>query len=125
MGYRGKVADKEQARALRGEGWTMPEIAAELEVSEASVSLWARDVDFLPRRGRAAPRRRGPNKLQRAKADEIEQLLAEGRERIGELSEREFLVAGTALYAGEGAKVTAPALPPPGPRPGGGQHLLG
>src|SRR2546423_624921 len=31
-------------------------------------------------------------------------LLAEGREHIGRLGEQEFLVAGTALYAGEGAK---------------------
>ncbi len=104
MGYRGKVVEQGRARDLRAEGWTMPEIAAELGVSKGSVSLWTRDVEFVPRRGRAAPRRRGPNKLQRAKADEIEQLLTEGRERIGQLSEREFLVAGAALYAGEGAK---------------------
>ena len=30
--------------------------------------------------------------------------MEEGRVRIGRLSEREFLVAGVALYAGEGAK---------------------
>jgi hypothetical protein len=36
--------------------------------------------------------------------DEIERLREEGRVRIGELSEREFLVAGVALYAGEGSK---------------------
>jgi hypothetical protein len=35
---------------------------------------------------------------------EIDRLLAEGRARIGRLSEREFLVAGVALYAGEGSK---------------------
>ena len=82
----------------------MPEIAAELQVSKGSVSLWTRDVEFTPRRGRAAARRRGPNKLQRAKAAQIEQLLLEGQHRIGRLSEQEFLVAGTALYAGEGSK---------------------
>jgi hypothetical protein len=42
--------------------------------------------------------------LQRRKAAEIARLLAEGREEIDALSEREFLVAGTALYAGEGSK---------------------
>ncbi len=104
MGYRGKLVEQEQARALRAAGWTMPEIAAEVGVSKGSVSLWTRAVAFAPRRGRAAPRRRGPNKLQRAKADEIERLLAQGRERIGRLSERDFLVAGAALYAGEGTK---------------------
>src|SRR5439155_13174259 len=54
-----------------------------------------------PRRLR---RPRPPNKLQRAKQAEIDTLLAAGRDRIGQMSEREFLVAGVALYAGEGAK---------------------
>ncbi len=104
MGYRGKVSEQERARRLRAEGWTMPEIAAELGVARSSVSLWTRDVDFVPRRGRAAPRRRGPNRLQRAKQEEIERLLRDGQARIGSLSEREHLVAGIALYAGEGSK---------------------
>lgn len=109
----------------------MPEIAAELQVSNGSVSLWTRDVEFTPRRGRAAPRRRGPNKLQPAKEAQIKQLLLEGQHRVGRLGEQEFLVAGTALYAGEGSKrngtlsfaksdprilVAAPALPTPAPR---------
>lgn len=101
MGYRGKVAERERARQLRAQGWTMPDIAAELGVSRGSVSNWTRDIEV--RIGRRVLRR-GPNALQRAKAAEIEAMLAEGRERIGELSERDLLVAGTALYAGEGFK---------------------
>jgi hypothetical protein len=42
--------------------------------------------------------------LQQRKAAEIDALLAEGRRRIGTLSDRDLLIAGTALYAGEGAK---------------------
>ena len=42
--------------------------------------------------------------LQRREQAEIDELLAEDRARIGRLSERELLVAGTALNAGEGAK---------------------
>jgi hypothetical protein len=63
-----------------------------------------------PRRGvrAAAPGHPGspprPNALQRRKQAEIDRLLEEGRSRIGRLSEREFLVAGVALYAGEGSK---------------------
>ena len=59
MGYRGKLAERQQARQLRRAGLPLAEIA---------------------------------------------RLLAEGRARIGRLSEREFLVAGVALYAGEGSK---------------------
>ena len=79
----------------------MPDIAAELGVSRGSVSLWTRDIEVVVRR-RASPR--APNSLQRAKQAEIDTLLAEGRARIGELSERDLLIAGAALYAGEGAK---------------------
>jgi hypothetical protein len=103
MGYRGKVAEQGRARELRAEAWTLADIAAELGVAKSSVSLWVRDVEFVPQPRRMA-RRRGPNILQRRKAEEIERLRAEGAERIGRLSERDLLVAGAALYAGEGAK---------------------
>lgn len=103
MGYRGKTTEQARARELHALAWTYDEIAAELGVSKGSVSLWVRDVEFEPRPRRTA-RKRGPNKLERAKADEIERLRVEGIERIGRLSERDLLIAGTALYAGEGSK---------------------
>lgn len=99
--------EQARARELRADGWTMPEIAAELGVSRSSVSIWVRDVPYTPRR---PPRTgydastRSPNKLQVRKQEEIDRLLAEGRERIGSLSERDLLIAGIALYAGEGSK---------------------
>ncbi len=103
MGYGGKIEEQHRARALRTEAWTLADIAAELGVAKSSVSRWVRDVDFVPNPRRAA-RKRGPNKLERAKLDEIERCRLDGLERIGSLSEREFLVAGLALYAGDGAK---------------------
>jgi hypothetical protein len=105
VGYRGKVEEQAEARRLRAGGRTLLEIADELGVSKSSVSLWVRDVPLPPRPARrSGPRRRAPNALQRRKQDEIDALLEEGRRRIGHLSEKEFLVAGAALYAGEGAK---------------------
>jgi len=102
VGYGGKVAERERARELRQQSWTLADIAAELGVAKSSVSLWVRDVDFVPRSRRMGPRR--PSTLKVAKERQIEELLAAGLEAIGQLSEREFLVAGTALYAAEGAK---------------------
>lgn len=58
-------------------------------------------VERGPRR-RLRPRQ--PNALERRKAAEIAELLEQGRARIGALSERDLLIAGTALYAGEGSK---------------------
>ena|GEM_PF-3306359 len=76
MSYRGNTAEREQARQLRAEAWTLREICDELGVSKASVSIWVRDVDFEPQPRRTA-RRRAPNALQRRKAAEIEELVAE------------------------------------------------
>ena len=112
MGYRGKVAEQERARTLRAHAWTLNEIARELGVSKSSVSLWVRDVVFDEsvcaaraglNRNHGAQNRR-PSKLMLAKQAEIDRLLAEGRDRLGTLCDRDLLVAGIALYAGEGAK---------------------
>ena len=103
MGDRGKLAEQAEARRLRA-GATLAEIASALGVSKSSASLWVRDVPVPPRPGRRTARRRGPNALQRAKEAEIERLREVGRQRLAELTDRELLVAGVALYAGEGAK---------------------
>ncbi|MGH3923402.1 MAG: hypothetical protein ACRDTT_11130 [Pseudonocardiaceae bacterium] len=106
MGYRGKLVEQAKARELRAEGLTLNEIATALGVAKSSASLWVRDVEFEPRprpSGRRS-RRPGPHALHLRKLDEIERLRQEGIERIGALSEREFLVVGAALYAGEGSK---------------------
>jgi transcriptional regulator with XRE-family HTH domain len=105
MGYGGKVKEQLRARELRAQSWTLQDIATELGVSKSSVSLWVRDVEFVPNPSRThhiGPRR--PSSLHLRKLAEIEQCQQEGAERIGELSEREFLVLGAALYAGEGSK---------------------
>ncbi|MBV8388073.1 MAG: hypothetical protein JO155_14880 [Acidimicrobiia bacterium] len=107
MGYRGKVVEQAKARQLRAKGLTMDEIAVKLGVSKSSVSLWARDVPFQPRLLKTKARRRGPNALQRRKQEEIECLRVQGVAWVGRLTEKEVLVAGAALYAGEGAKTQA------------------
>lgn len=103
MGFRGHVELRAEARRLRAGSQTLAEIAATLGVAKSSVSVWVRDVDFTPR-PRSSARRRGPNRLQLAKQAEIDSALEWGRETIATLSERDFLIAGAALYAGEGAK---------------------
>ncbi len=107
MGYRGKLAERERARELRAQAWTLQSIATELGVAKSSVSVWVRDVAFDPRdrpRESATARARRPNVLARRKAAEIAALHQAGLETISRLSDRDLLIAGTALYAGEGAK---------------------
>jgi hypothetical protein len=115
MGYRGRIADRERARGLRAQAWTLAEIATEIGASKGTVSVWVRDVEFdedarceraLARKaaGQAIARQRGPNKLQRRKQAQIDSAHVEGSWAIGLLSEKEYLVAGSMLYAGEGSK---------------------
>ena len=103
MGYRGKVKEQEAARALRAQNRTLADIAKTLGVSKSSVSLWVRDVPFTPSLRLRGPQRR-PHPAHEAKHRQIEELNEKGRAWIGTLSDRELLVAGVALYAGEGAK---------------------
>jgi len=103
MGNPGRLLEQRRARELRAQAWTLDDIALELNVAKSSVSRWVRDVEFVPNPRRRS-RRRGPNRLQRAKAAEIEHCRVEGIARVGQLSDREFLMAGLGLYAGDGAK---------------------
>jgi len=109
VGYRAKVVEQERARGLRAQSWTLQEIATELDVSRSSVSVWVRDVEFVPKPRKNANyggRTRPPNKLARRKEAEILEMQAWGRTTIGRLSDRDLLIAGAALYAGEGGKTS-------------------
>jgi hypothetical protein len=66
MGYRGRIEDRERARALRAQAWTLQQIADKVGAPRGQVSVWVRDVDFVPR-PRSRARRREPNVLQRRK----------------------------------------------------------
>jgi hypothetical protein len=115
MGYRGLVEKQNQARDLRAQGWTLTEICEEVGCSKASASLWCRGVELdevvLEQRrrqrfltGNEGARQRGPNKLQRRKQAEIDEMRGWGARQIGSLTNRDLLIAGAALYAGEGSK---------------------
>jgi transcriptional regulator with XRE-family HTH domain len=56
MGYRGKLEERERARELRAQAWTLQEIADELGVAKSSVSIWVRDVEFDSASRRSANR---------------------------------------------------------------------
>jgi transcriptional regulator with XRE-family HTH domain len=109
MGYRGKVELQEKARLMRAEGRTLQDIATTLGVSKSSVSLWVRDIPFVPGPRQPSINRR-PHPQQLAKVAEIAECNRAGVERIGMLSTNAFLAAGVALYAGEGSKTEGKVL---------------
>ena len=104
MGNGGKFLEREQARELRAQSWTLQEIADELGVAKGSVSVWVRDVDFVPK-----PRNRGhsshqPHPLHVKKLAEIERCKAEAEAVVGPLTDRDLRMFVLGLYAGEGSK---------------------
>ena len=104
MGYGGKFVERERARELRAQSWTLKEIADALGVSKSSVSVWVRDVEFV-----AKPRNRGhsghrPHPLRVRKLEEIERCRAEADELFSWLTGRERDLFALGLYAGEGEK---------------------
>jgi hypothetical protein len=115
MGYRGKIEQQNRARDLRAQGWTLTEICEEVGCSKASASTWCRDVEIheealaarQEERAAAGRRRaqvRGPNALQRRKLAEIAEMRGMASRSIGQMTQRDLLIAGAALYAGEGSK---------------------
>lgn len=108
---RAKDGPREQARELRARGYTYAEIIAELGVSKSSVSLWTRD---MPRVGRlsypefARRKAAGVSKFWAAESVRREarrKAISRGAAaEIGELTEREIVIAGAVAYWCEGAK---------------------
>ncbi|MGW2414812.1 hypothetical protein ACWCV5_21900 [Streptomyces tubercidicus] len=98
-----------RARELRRQGLTYDRIQLELGCSKSSISLWVRDLPKPPPRRTPAEQAR----IAREKRWEHE-LAVRDRERretksaatqeVGDLSDRELLLAGAVLYWAEGAK---------------------
>ena len=100
-----------KARELRAAGATYKEIADQLGVSKGSVSRWVRD---MPREGRISYeefRKRNAEGVSRFWAAESERreaarqaVSAAAAAEIGELTDRELLIAGAIAYWCEGTK---------------------
>ncbi len=100
-----------KARELRGQGMDYEEIAAALRVAKSSVSLWVRDLPTPTRLSYAECRKRSAEGARRYWAAERpirEARRAAAREaaaaEIGELTDREMLIAGAIAYWCEGSK---------------------
>ena len=103
-----------EARKLRKRGISVKKIAQFLKVSKSSASLWVRDIiltveqlEDLTRsklKGGELGRLRGALIQKKRRLKLIEDSKTLGLEMLANLSERELLIAGLALYWGEGRK---------------------
>lgn len=118
LANRAKTELREQARELRRQGWGYPAIARKLRVSKSSLSLWLRDLPkpetFHPGEppdGSTLSQEEWTehciHRMERhrqRRAEERRQEVAAAASEIGELTERELLIAGVVAYWCEGAK---------------------
>ena len=100
-----------KARELRDKGLDYEEIAVELGVSKGSVSLWVRDMPTPPHLTYEESRKRSAEGARRYWAAERpvregarEAVIAAAAAEIGQLTDREILIAGAIAYWCEGAK---------------------
>lgn len=100
-----------RARELRAKGLDYEEIAASLGVSKGSVSLWVRDMPRPERLSYEESRKRAAEGARRYWATERpirearrEAVRAAAAAEIGNLSNREVLIAGALIYWCEGSK---------------------
>lgn len=108
---RAKDELRAQARELRGQGMDYEEIVATLGVAKSSVSLWVRDLPVPARLSHAECTQRsaeGTRRYWAAERPARRALRTAVREaaaaQVGELTDREILIAGAIAYWCEGAK---------------------
>ncbi len=102
------------ARELRGQGISVRDIAQQLQVAKSTASLWVRDVilsiDQLEKLrnqhilGGEKGRMIGALRQKQDRLNRIQEGTIEGARRIANITERELLLTGIALYWAEGNK---------------------
>jgi hypothetical protein len=99
---------RERARALRRDGLSVPQISRELGIARSSAWLITKDIAWTPGPNSAARRaesgRRYWEERLKLRAAERARVRAAALNEVGELSERELLLIGAAMYWAEGAK---------------------
>lgn len=109
-----KSKEKNKALELRQKGMSVGDIAKRIGIAKSTVSLWCRDIELTPAqtqrlhekwvRGSYSGRMKGARMQYRQRLERMAMFQKQGMDLVGKLSDRDILVAGTALYWGEGDK---------------------
>jgi len=102
--------DKQKAIVLRRKGYSYSQIKEKLGINKSTLSGWLYDMPLSEKRIREL-RDFSPQRIERyrntmrEKRDEKNKIAYENiKKRIGNISDREFLIAGLFLYWAEGSK---------------------
>ncbi len=109
-----KSKEKNKAICLRKKGESIKDIAKILKISKGTVSVWCRDIKLKPDqvkrlhekmvKGGYKGRMIGARAQYNRRIEKIKKWEIIGIKEIGKLSKRDLLIAGLALYWGEGSK---------------------
>ncbi len=111
-----KIEIREQALKLRKQGKSYSEIKGLLSVSKSTLSLWLRPYPLSKKQMRLLRDfseiriERFRQTMQLKKQSRLDQEYIKAKDEIFPLSKRELLIAGVALYWGEGSKNLPGAL---------------
>lgn len=105
-----KTKEKEKAILLRKQGKTYSEILHEVTVSKSTLSLWLRNVGLAKRQKqkltakKRAAQARGAKRRNLMRRIDTLTIYKNATKEIGNVTRRELLLIGTALYWAEGSK---------------------
>lgn len=99
---------------MRQRGQSIRNISSDLSVAKSTVSLWCRNIELTKnqvkkllinkKEGATRGRLRGAATMKKRRIEKINKYEKEGMKKFKFLNKNEFLVAGLALYLGEGSK---------------------
>jgi hypothetical protein len=105
-----KILAKQQAIALRRQGYSYREILAQVPVAKSTLSLWLREVGLSKPQiqrlteKRLAAARKGAEARRQQRLVRIKEIQAEAEADIISLTDRERWLIGVTLYWAEGSK---------------------
>jgi hypothetical protein len=103
-----KILERERAVGLRKEGLTYGEIGKLLDVSKGALSLWLRDISYLPNEASQQRRRLASIKagqvLHRRKMERVLKIKEAAKQEIQKIDTGMFKLLGVIAYWAEGSK---------------------
>ncbi len=99
---------KSEAIKMREAGYSYGMINEKIGVPKGTLSEWFKDKPFVPNKEVLKRIQYGPilngQRRHDKKVEEVLRMRSVGREEIGQLSKRDFMMFGLGLYVGEGSK---------------------
>lgn len=100
---------KNKAIKLRKEGYSYSQISSELSIAKSTLSLWLKDIKFIPT-GVTIERKEESNRksteVKRVdKMKSIVDALNFAKSNVGKISKRDLFILGIGIYIGEGSKI--------------------